>query len=330
MGLLGDLMANAGVSYPALVSAQDLKIGTVIWVPDGDILVVEKKQEDANGLGVWAYCPSTGDGRWIFADTYRTAGRRQYDEVVKFLESNPAFVIKDDEWYMPMEHMRFMTSHNWVTKTFQMSAEQADSLVRGRFFRDHISIYTGIGYHMIDIAALPEKLLQEIVNVGCRLAGTNSIELWNGCKMGLIGDVWDPIESIGLFASSSPTDGFINRNPVSATSDESIVYLDSLYRDLSITDGFSKAIIAALTMGALVSNQCGVTNDNFNEVLAKVSEGCDKREFDVAYLAQLQYDNDLLDILAESERKVDSATFWSEYVWPYIRKNEVIPGVKMQ
>lgn len=107
-------------------------------------------------------------------------------------------------------------------------------------------------------------------------------------------------------------------------------YLDDLFSELGITNTLSKTVVAALVLGTLESNNCGLNGDNIDQVQAVIKVSCpDEYLYDIACVAGA-WDNDLLDILCKYEPSLEARTFYSEHVWPYLQSHEVIPGVIMQ
>lgn len=107
-------------------------------------------------------------------------------------------------------------------------------------------------------------------------------------------------------------------------------FLQPLINKLGIKNYLSKAVLAGLVMNTLRDNNCGVSGKTTAEVKARLIDGvCDEYLFDIADLAGA-YGNDLLDILARNEEDIDCATFYKECVWPFLRENEVVPGVRLR
>ena len=107
-------------------------------------------------------------------------------------------------------------------------------------------------------------------------------------------------------------------------------FLQPLIDKLGIKNYLSKAVLAGLVMNTLRDNGCGVSVENTSEVKANLINGvCDEYLFEVADLAGA-YGNDLLDILARNEEGIDRDVFYKEHVWPFLRENEVVPGVRLR
>ncbi len=115
-----------------------------------------------------------------------------------------------------------------------------------------------------------------------------------------------------------------------ASGNSAIPFLKPLIDELGIEKSMSKAVLAGLVIGTLRNNNCGVSQSNEEQIKQRLIEGvCDYYAFEVADLAG-SWDNDLLWILAKNEPTVNMDTFYKEHVWPFLRKNEVIPGVIMK
>lgn len=106
-------------------------------------------------------------------------------------------------------------------------------------------------------------------------------------------------------------------------------FLQPLIEELGIKGIYGKRILAALVYKTLQGNPCGLTVDNTPHVEKALYHGiCSSYEFSVLSLAAY-WSNDLLNILAFHEPTIDVDTFYKEHIWPYLRKNEVVPGVHM-
>lgn len=106
--------------------------------------------------------------------------------------------------------------------------------------------------------------------------------------------------------------------------------LEPLIAELGIKKDLSKAVLAGLVMGTIRHNDCGLTNENAKDVKVALMQGlCDDYLFSVVDLAS-SWDNDLLDILVCHESQLDPDTFYSDHIWPFLRNNEIVPGVQMK
>lgn len=108
------------------------------------------------------------------------------------------------------------------------------------------------------------------------------------------------------------------------------MYLQNLITELGIKSKFGKAILAAICYETLKTNKCGLTAANAEEVQkALIKNLCDRYMFEVLKLAA-SWCNDLVEILIRNEElKCAFDDIFKEHIWPYLRKNEVIPGVRM-
>lgn len=106
-------------------------------------------------------------------------------------------------------------------------------------------------------------------------------------------------------------------------------FLNPLFDELGIVQITSKRIMAALVMQVLRNNDCGVTKENEGAIIKKLLVGmCSTYEFQVFEQAAI-FDNDLLEILCKHEPQIDPSAFYTRHVWPFLRENEVIPGVRL-
>lgn len=107
-------------------------------------------------------------------------------------------------------------------------------------------------------------------------------------------------------------------------------FLSRLIEDLGLKKEYSKSVLAAMVYNTLAANKCGLSDDTDDAVRDALCEGvCDRYQFDVAVLAGDAWDNDLLDILCREEPQVDKEVFYEDFVWPYLSKNEILPGIRM-
>ena len=104
--------------------------------------------------------------------------------------------------------------------------------------------------------------------------------------------------------------------------------LQKLYEELGAQTTFDRALISAIVLDTLRSNNCNVTDDNIEAVKAAlIKDVCEKYEFEVLYLATY-WDNDLADLLCDHLGIKDE--LFKDHIWPFLEQNEVYPDVSMK
>lgn len=110
-------------------------------------------------------------------------------------------------------------------------------------------------------------------------------------------------------------------------------FLDPLIKKLGITNIYSKRILAAMVFCVLCENACGITDDNRDLVKKQLASGlCGMYEFEALCLAATQ-SHEIFALMSEHEKSINASgglsVFCIDYLWPFLRENEIIPGVIM-
>lgn len=124
-----------------------------------------------------------------------------------------------------------------------------------------------------------------------------------------------------------------NTSDVYCCKESGVRFLDPLIKKLNIHKVTSKRILAVLVMTTIRYSVCGMTEENEPAIKKRLMEGIlSDYEFDVLELAALNAESELLNTLYMYEpglKRSDISKFYSDYVWPFLRENEVVPGVRL-
>ncbi len=110
---------------------------------------------------------------------------------------------------------------------------------------------------------------------------------------------------------------------------ESKYFIDPLAQKLHIEDITSKRILAALTFNTLITEGDGITDNNVEQIREKFRHNlCDEYTFRVFELAA-KHDNLAL-LLCMKVTGIDVYNLYEDYILPFLRSTEVIPGVRFE
>lgn len=93
-----------------------------------------------------------------------------------------------------------MHAHDWLVGHKGMPEITFEKTVRGGVFTNYIVLYVGSNYAAVNVDELPSGVLQDVVDVACKMHGVSSMTIYNGTKVGEPGTVWGPIVDLGEFA----------------------------------------------------------------------------------------------------------------------------------
>lgn len=105
------------------------------------------------------------------------------------------------------------------------------------------------------------------------------------------------------------------------------MYLEKLNEKLGITNEFDKTIVAVMVYRTIKANN-SITLEADAEIKEKLLEGLDSYKFAVISLADY-WDNDLQDLLlGHLNIECEQYRLYENIIWPYLRENEVYPGLE--
>lgn len=93
-----------------------------------------------------------------------------------------------------------MKCRDWLAEDYNISEDEYDVTVHGSIHKDgHVVIAHGSDYKPVDIGAIQELNMHDIVQHACSYSGLEQVEMYNGVNVGEIGERWAPIENLGFF-----------------------------------------------------------------------------------------------------------------------------------
>ncbi len=88
---------------------------------------------------------------------------------------------------------------HWLLDEFGVSKEQFESVPRGYVKSGRVQLFMGSGFKKIPnhkIGNIHLSQWQSIADKHREVFGTGTVEVFNGVKIGKIGEVWEPLEKI--------------------------------------------------------------------------------------------------------------------------------------
>lgn len=118
-----------------------------------------------------------------------------------FYKSRITFAFLNGKLYWADDLWKHRKCRDWLNEEFNIDEAEFKSVVHGSCHKDgHVVIAIGDSYDSINFESLESSDLIDIVSKACDYAGTNSVEIWNGVKIGDSGEVWPPLYNEGSFA----------------------------------------------------------------------------------------------------------------------------------
>jgi hypothetical protein len=115
--------------------------------------------------------------------------------VEKFHTGRLAFAILNDGRCAinakdPREHKVYLQ------EDFGISAEEFDTLIRGYIKTGRIVFYKTLDF--IPVEAISKEILDAVSEKALEFFGAGKYEIWNGLKVGKLGQEWPPIQIRGI------------------------------------------------------------------------------------------------------------------------------------
>lgn len=114
-----------------------------------------------------------------------------------------------------------------------------------------------------------------------------------------------------------------------ATADcDEVPYLQELFEYLNVRDRFSKIVLSAIIVNAIIENRLAKNVDRDDLIKAVAGKDVPRYEFDVCYLAS-DWAADLAHLLCKNIGYGNYNRFYIDVIFPYLRKKSPMEGVEL-
>lgn len=122
-------------------------------------------------------------------------------ELQEYYKGRHSYAIIDGKLvWASDENCDGISTHDWLVGRRGMNESQYDETIRGTIYENRVVICRGLDYNSVDIDALPDGILNAVVNKAGEVFGCSSIVVHNGSVMGEPGTDWEPRINLGSFS----------------------------------------------------------------------------------------------------------------------------------
>lgn len=126
--------------------------------------------------------------------------RKEKEAAEKFHKSRIAFAWVNGELVLNDNDEDDRDHQHWLMEDYGISIEEFEKLPRGYMIRDKIQLFTGSTFARIEDKdlRLPMADILRLRDI-YKKKFPNSVSVWiyNGVRVGKVGEIWIPIEGIG-------------------------------------------------------------------------------------------------------------------------------------
>lgn len=116
----------------------------------------------------------------------------------EFMATRIPFVIKDG--IVVFEESREMRSAKWLKDIIGITEDEFRNTIYGGIFEDRITFVCGPTYAEADMNKVPLSAFMDILCKHNSVFGEREITVTNGSVIGVIGEAWPPISTVGTIS----------------------------------------------------------------------------------------------------------------------------------
>lgn len=90
---------------------------------------------------------------------------------------------------------------HWLCEDYSLSVEDWEKTPRGYMLPDRIQLFIGSKFEQLNTNKISMGDFNTLLKVHGKRYNTLSVTVYNGVKIGKIGEVWEPIEKLGTYAT---------------------------------------------------------------------------------------------------------------------------------
>lgn len=104
--------------------------------------------------------------------------------------------------------LKFNTNNNddrdhqhWLCEDFGLTLDEYEHTNRGYIKDDRVQLFIGSTFSPLDTSEISTTDFFKLIKKHAEIYGTSSVKVYNGVKIGKVGEVWDPIIELGTFSA---------------------------------------------------------------------------------------------------------------------------------
>ena len=88
---------------------------------------------------------------------------------------------------------------HWLLDEFGISPVEFENIPRGYMKKDRIQLFVGSNFSPIDKSILTRENISILLAAHHKRYASKVVPIYNGVRIGKVGDIWPPVETIGVF-----------------------------------------------------------------------------------------------------------------------------------
>lgn len=89
---------------------------------------------------------------------------------------------------------------HWLLEDYGVSIEEWELSNRGYIMDNKIQLFIGSGFEPLDFDEVTESDLRKLVAMHNKIFNRQTVKVYNGVKVGKIGEIWEPLIDLGEFS----------------------------------------------------------------------------------------------------------------------------------
>lgn len=90
---------------------------------------------------------------------------------------------------------------HWLCEDFGLTVDEFENTPRGYMLPDRIQLFIGSDFRPLNTSLISMSDFNTLLRTHGDRYNTKKITVYNGVKIGKIGEVWSPLETVGVFST---------------------------------------------------------------------------------------------------------------------------------
>ena len=88
---------------------------------------------------------------------------------------------------------------HWLCEDFGLTVNEFENTLRGYMLPDRIQLFIGSDFRPLNTSLISMSDFSNLLKTHGNRYNTKKVTVYNGVKIGKIGEVWSPLETMGVF-----------------------------------------------------------------------------------------------------------------------------------
>lgn len=122
----------------------------------------------------------------------------EQDKAEKFHKSRCAFAWVNGKLIFNENPDDGRDHQHWLLEDYGITEEQFEHINRGYMIPERIQLFIGSGFKPVNLNTIKYADIIKLVKIHNKRYATREVIIYNGVNVGKIGEVWTPIDRVGI------------------------------------------------------------------------------------------------------------------------------------